>query len=60
MKNNIDGILPLLAALIVLLTNVWSAETSFLISLGALMLLSLYHFMKRGKKTDVEPGIHDE
>ena len=43
-RKQLDGALPLVAALLLILTNLWSARTSFVVSLVLLVLLSVYYF----------------
>ena len=47
MKNQMDGVLPLLAALLVLLSSMWKPEITFVVALSSLILLSLYFFLRR-------------
>ncbi|MBI5456633.1 hypothetical protein HY969_02735 [Candidatus Kaiserbacteria bacterium] len=49
MERKIDAVLPLLAALLVLFSNMWTSEMSFTISLILLLLLSAYYFFKPRK-----------
>jgi len=57
--KKIDSILPLLAALLVLLSNIWKAETTLVVSVALLILLSIYTFVTRKedpiiKKDEIE------
>ncbi len=50
MRNKLNGILPLLAALLVLFSSMWRPETTLVISVASLILLSLYYFLQGNAK----------
>lgn len=47
MRDEMDGILPLLAALLVLFSSMWKPETTFVVAISSLILLSLYFFLRK-------------
>ena len=47
MKSKIDGILPLLGALLVLFSSMWRPETTLMVSVTAFIILSLYYFFSK-------------
>ena len=46
-NKTIDTALPIVAALFVLLSAMWKPNTTLAVSLGALILLSIYYFLKK-------------
>jgi hypothetical protein len=44
MKRNLNGILPVIAALVVIFTNMWAPDMTFAAAVGVLLVLSVYHF----------------
>jgi hypothetical protein len=47
MKNKINVVLPLIGALLVLFSSMWKPETTFIVAIGALVLLSIYFLLNK-------------